>query len=29
MLGLAERLGFTRRRDPEMPDVCITSKRLA
>ena len=28
MLGLAERLGFTRRRDPEMPDVYITSKRL-
>jgi acetyltransferase len=29
MLGLAERLGFTRRRDPEMPDVFITTRRLA
>jgi acetyltransferase len=28
MLGLAERLGFTRRRDPETPDVFITTKRL-
>lgn len=28
MLRLAERLGFTRRRDPEMPDVLITTKRL-
>jgi acetyltransferase len=29
MLGLSERLGFTRKRDPEMPDVFITTKRLA
>ncbi|MFO1073526.1 MAG: GNAT family N-acetyltransferase [Geminicoccaceae bacterium] len=28
MLGLAERLGFTRRRDPDTPDVFITSRRL-
>jgi acetyltransferase len=29
MLGLAERLGFSRRRDPDTPDVFITTKRLA
>jgi acetyltransferase len=29
MLGLAERLGFTRRRDPDSPEIFITEKRLA
>ena len=29
MLGLAQRLGFTRRRDPDSPDLFITEKRLA
>jgi acetyltransferase len=29
MLGLAERLGFTRRRDPDAPELFITEKRLA
>jgi hypothetical protein len=29
MLGLAERLGFSRRRDPDSPDILITEKRLA
>ena len=29
MLGLAERLGFTRRRDPDAPDIMLTEKRLA
>jgi acetyltransferase len=29
MLGLAERLGFSRRRDPDSPDIFITEKRLA
>ena len=29
MLGLAERLGFTRHRDPDAPDIYITTKRLA
>ena len=29
MLGLAARLGFTRRRDPDSPDLVITEKRLA
>ena len=28
MLGLAERLGFTRRRDPDSPEIFITEKRL-
>ena len=28
MLGLAERLGFTKRRDPDSPDIFITEKRL-
>ena len=28
MLGLSERLGFTRRRDPDSPDVFITTLRL-
>lgn len=28
MLGLADRLGFTRRRDPDSPDIVITEKRL-
>ena len=28
MLGLAERLGFTRRRDPDAPEMFITEKRL-
>ena len=28
MLGLAERLGFTRRRDPNSPEIFITEKRL-
>jgi acetyltransferase len=28
MLGLAEHLGFTRRRDPDSPDLIITEKRL-
>lgn len=28
MLGLAERLGFTRRRDPDAPEIFITEKRL-
>ncbi len=28
MLGLAERLGFTRRRDPDSPEIYITEKRL-
>lgn len=27
MLGLAERLGFTRRRDPDSPDIFITERR--
>jgi acetyltransferase len=29
MLCLAERLGFTRRRDPDAPDIMLTEKRLA
>ncbi len=28
MLGLAQHLGFTRRRDPDSPDLFITEKRL-
>lgn len=28
MLGLADRLGFARRRDPDSPDIVITEKRL-
>ena len=28
MLGLASRLGFTRRRDPDSSDIVITEKRL-
>ena len=28
MLGLAERLGFTRRRDPDAADIFVTEKRL-
>ena len=28
MLGLADRLGFTRRRDPDAPEIVITEKRL-
>jgi acetyltransferase len=29
MLGLADKLGFSRRRDPEAPEIVITEKRLA
>jgi acetyltransferase len=28
MLGLAQHLGFTRRRDPDSPELIITEKRL-
>jgi len=29
MLGLADRLGFTRRRDPDASEIVITEKRLS